>query len=239
MIISAINAMTLTPSRAVSIFQTEEPGGGTGSRQARKRPCPGGSSAIVGGLLTVWLAPRFLLGPGLPTAGRGAECSSKWLHWGRLTFVPGLWSAGVVGWFIIGPVNAVLGWIFRSFNRVFDSITAVYGWAVGEVLRLSAIVMVVYVGLLGLTGWRVATAPDRLHPHPGPGLSARQRPVARLRLGATDRGDHGRSTRSPAAIPDDGTPSRHPGRGPHGRHLRAVVPHDHQRLEPRHDVRRP
>ena len=26
------------------------------------------------------------------------------------------------------PVNAVLGWFFRGFNRVFDGITAAYGW---------------------------------------------------------------------------------------------------------------
>ena len=31
-----------------------------------------------------------------------------------------------------GPVNAVLGWFFRGFNRLFDRITEVYGWTVGR-----------------------------------------------------------------------------------------------------------
>jgi multidrug efflux pump len=37
-------------------------------------------------------------------------------------------------------------------------------WAIGKLLRLSVIVLVVYVGLLGLTGWRVASAPTGFIP---------------------------------------------------------------------------
>ena len=61
-------------------------------------------------------------------------------------------------------MNACLGWVFRGFNRLFDKVTAAYGWTVGKLLRVSAIVLVVYVGLLGLTGWRVASAPDGFIP---------------------------------------------------------------------------
>ena len=52
---------------------------------------------------------------------------------------------------IIRPVNAVLGWLFRGFNRLFDRMTAVYGWTIGKSLRISVIVLVIYGGLLLLT----------------------------------------------------------------------------------------
>ncbi len=177
-IISAVNAMTLTPSRAVSIFRTEERDEaqeGDGSVNDRSAPvahAPGSPVVtqrealpwwifgIVGGFVTVWLAPRFLAGHlGLPAAGtEGASALQNWLIWGA-TFAPGLLAGLVAGWFLIGPVNAVLGWIFGRFNRLFDAVTAAYGWMVGRLLRFSVIVLVVYGGLLGLTGWRVATAP--------------------------------------------------------------------------------
>ncbi len=57
----------------------------------------------------------------------------------------------VVGWLIIRPVNAVLGWLFRGFNRLFDRMTDVYGWAVGKSLRISMIVLLIYGGLVVLT----------------------------------------------------------------------------------------
>jgi multidrug efflux pump len=85
------------------------------------------------------------------------------LYWSAW-FSPGLFVGLLAGWFLIGPVNAVLGWLFRGFNRFFDGITAVYGWTVGKLLRISAIVLVVYVGLLALTGWGVANAPTGFIP---------------------------------------------------------------------------
>jgi multidrug efflux pump len=173
-IISAVNAMTLTPSRAVSIFRSEEgrPDGG----HPKKEALPWWIFGIVGGLLTVWLAPRLLASefwriqlPG-PVAefaripqNEDARSLQKWLYRGVM-FTPGLLVGLPVGWFLIGPVNAVLGWIFRTFNRLFDGITAAYGWTVAKLLRLSVIVLVLYVGLLGLTWWRVATAPTGFIP---------------------------------------------------------------------------
>jgi multidrug efflux pump len=168
-IISAVNAMTLTPSRAVAIFQSEqrtERASGLNSNAAeaqhpKKEALPWWLFGILGGLLTSWLAPRYL---GLPTApAEGGSALEQWLYWGA-TFAPGLLAGLAAGWFVIGPVNAVLGWIFRVFNRVFGGITAAYGWTVGKLVRLSALVLVVYAGLLGLTGWRVASAPTGFLP---------------------------------------------------------------------------
>ncbi|HEV3260372.1 MAG TPA: efflux RND transporter permease subunit [Gemmataceae bacterium] len=168
-IISAVNAMTLTPSRAVSIFRSEEASAGQGENSDRRHPqkeaLPWWIIGALGGLLTVWVATRFLAGHlGLPAApGEEASALHKWLYRGA-TFSPGLLVGLVAGWFLIRPVNAVLGWFFRGFNRLFDGVTAAYGWTVGKLLRLSVVVLVVYVGLLGLTGWRVASAPTGFIP---------------------------------------------------------------------------
>ena len=70
----------------------------------------------------------------------------------------------IVGRIIIRPVNAVLGWIFRSFNRFFDGMTAVYGWSIGKALRLSALVLILYGGLLVLTWWMFRNAPTGFVP---------------------------------------------------------------------------
>ena len=79
-------------------------------------------------------------------------------------FVPGAVAGGAIGWLIIRPVNAVLGWLFRGFNRLFDRMTAVYGRMVGGVLRVSAIVLVLYAGLLVLTYWQFNHAPTGFVP---------------------------------------------------------------------------
>ena len=55
--------------------------------------------------------------------------------------LPGILAGGVLGWFIVRPVNWVLGFFFRGFNWVFDHATQVYGKGVGWALRLSVIVL--------------------------------------------------------------------------------------------------
>ena len=160
MIISAMNAMTLTPSRAVSIFRTEEAGHG---REVKKEALPWWIFGVGGGLLTLWVAPRFLAGP-LGLADPGEVSRLRYYAVKAATFVPGALAGGVIGWFIIGPVNAGLGWVFRAFNRLFDRVTALYGWTVGKMLRLSAIVLLVYGGLLFATYWGMAHAPTGFIP---------------------------------------------------------------------------
>jgi multidrug efflux pump len=174
-IISAINAMTLTPSRAVSIFKTEE-SHSDGRKDLKSVPrghpkkeaLPWWIFGIVGGLLSYWVLtgwPATVLG--LATAaGQGDAHGSQ----GILSFLssPYFWlgvpPGAAVGYFIIRPVNWTLGHLFRGFNRLFDGVTAAYGWTVGKLLRLSVIVLVVYGGLLGLTWWRMASAPTGFIP---------------------------------------------------------------------------
>src|SRR4051794_36168636 len=169
MIISAVNAMTMTPARAASIFAGRKPGehGDQG-----KEALPWWFVALLGGLVTVWLLTP-VLGPrlGLPTGVEGGESEpgglkASLLTWGAdlVLFLPGAVAGGVLGWFIIRPVNWALGKVFRGFNWAFDRVTAVYGRVVGWSLRLSVIVLLVYVGLIGLTGFGFTRVPSGFIP---------------------------------------------------------------------------
>lgn len=48
-------------------------------------------------------------------------------------------------------LNALLGWFFKLFNKTFDAGTNMYAGIVGRMVRLSALVMLAYAGLLALT----------------------------------------------------------------------------------------
>ncbi len=153
-LISAINALTMTPSRAVLIFKADEhhkPG------QPHKREAlPWWIFAVVGALLTVDYGPELALRFGLPGAPiPDAEGKyGDWAPWGIAMawyLPPGLIGGGVLGWFFIRPVNAALGWFFKQFNRGFDWVTDIYGKTVSRVLRFSVVVLIGYGGLLVLT----------------------------------------------------------------------------------------
>jgi multidrug efflux pump len=49
-------------------------------------------------------------------------------------------------------LDRLLGWFFRPFNRFFDWASGGYSRAVARVLRVSAVALAVYVGLIFLTG---------------------------------------------------------------------------------------
>jgi multidrug efflux pump len=168
MIISAINAMTMTPARAASIF-------GTGKVDAHghkvKEALPWWFFGLIGGLVTVWLLTP-VLGPrlGLPTEVEGEAMpgglKATLLSWGAylVLFLPGAAAGGILGWFIIRPVNWVLGKLFAGFNSLFDRATRAYGTTVSWCLRLSFIVLLVYVGLIGLTCFGFARIPTGFIP---------------------------------------------------------------------------
>jgi multidrug efflux pump subunit AcrB len=159
-IISAVNALTMTPSRAVLIFKSDE------GHEHRREALPWWIFAVVGGCLTVWLGPRFLAERlGVANLGDGAE-AGRGLSWTQMAayFTPGALAGAMLGWFLIRPVNAILGWCFRVFNRYFDRMTGLYGQAVGRVLRLSVVVLLVYGGLLVLTFWQFQRAPTGFIP---------------------------------------------------------------------------
>jgi multidrug efflux pump subunit AcrB len=162
-IISAINALTMTPSRAVMIFKTEEKAGG---HERKREALPWWIFGVLGGLLSASVGPELLPRlPGLTVPRAGVEPSAllEWLVWG-ICFAPGAIAGCILGWIVIGPVNAFLGWVFRGFNRLFDWATAIYGKMVAGVLRVSVVALLLYGGLLLLTGWQFARAPTGFIP---------------------------------------------------------------------------
>jgi len=114
------------------------------------------------------LAP--VLGPklGLPADGESAAggLGATLRTWGvyLVLFLPGAVAGGVLGSFVIRPVNWVLGKFFRGFNWVFERATHAYGKAVGWFLRLSVIVLILYAALLSVTGVGLVRAPSGFVP---------------------------------------------------------------------------
>jgi multidrug efflux pump len=159
MVISAINAMTMTPARAASIFASRKPGG---HGDQGKEALPWWFFGLLGGLASAWLLPEIFPFESSDSANLLQSVISTLQS--VLFFVPGAVAGGILGWFIIRPVNAVLGAFFRGFNMIFDQATYAYGKTVGWTLRLSVIVLIVYVGLVGLTGFGFTRVPTGFIP---------------------------------------------------------------------------
>jgi multidrug efflux pump len=72
--------------------------------------------------------------------------------------------AAAVGALVGGWANWLLGAFFRLFNQMFRLITGIYAHAVGGLLRVTAAVLLMYAGLLGLTYWRFVETPKGFIP---------------------------------------------------------------------------
>ena len=66
--------------------------------------------------------------------------------------------------FLTRAFDLVLGWFFRLFNKTFNAGVNGYTRVVQRLLRVSAIVLLVYVGLLVLTGWEFDKVPGGFIP---------------------------------------------------------------------------
>ncbi|EAQ80737.1 efflux RND transporter permease subunit [Blastopirellula marina] len=149
MLISALNAMTMTPARATSIFRDPKPGE---EHTDHREALPWWGIVILGGLLTIWIGSFFFGGkPEGPTGE--VQPMPYWLT--AVLFLPG----AVLGYFATPVVNATLKSIFGVFNKGFDWATDVYGKGIASLLRISAVALVVYVGLITLTGYGFTKIP--------------------------------------------------------------------------------
>src|SRR5438128_6840179 len=180
MIISAINAMTMTPARAAWIFASRDRRSEVSSDPltsdlrpptSGKEALPWWSFALFGGLATALLTPALGAWLGLPAGEADSEAAPSGLRASLLTwgiyfilFLPGAVAGGALGWFLIRQVNWALDHFFRGFNWLFERTTQAYGKTVGWCLRLSVIVLLVYVGLIGLTGFGFTRVPSGFVP---------------------------------------------------------------------------
>ncbi|MDQ8201402.1 multidrug efflux RND transporter permease subunit [Pelagicoccus sp. SDUM812003] len=61
-------------------------------------------------------------------------------------------------------LDAALGWFFRPFNRFFEWTAGKYAAGVGRLIRFSALTLLLYGGLLALTGWGFKETPTGFIP---------------------------------------------------------------------------
>ena len=127
-------------------------------------------------------------------------------------------------------LDLLLGWFFRLFNWVFGAGTAGYGWVVGRLLRGSVLVLLVYGGLLVLTGWVFHAAPTGFVPQQDQG-----RIICNIQL--PDSASLQRTQDAVAKI--EAIARRDAGRGPHGHDLGHFVRAAGRQPQLRVDVRRP
>src|SRR5690606_34332269 len=73
---------------------------------------------------------------------------------------PGLWGSAVY----------YGGYAGRKFNEGFDWLSDKYGRLTARLVRTVGIVLIIYVGLLGLTGWRLMDTPSGFIPEQDQGF---------------------------------------------------------------------
>jgi multidrug efflux pump len=155
-LISAFNSLTLSPALSALLLRRREKG--------HFEPLPWFAYPPVG----AWLGHKFI-SPALVVKGLGllhVQVSLETMPWLRFwgPVLAGALLTEVVGVIFSRPINTLLGWSFRLFNRGFDLSTTAYTRSVGGLLRVSPLVVVLYGGLLYLTYWSFMTTPTGFIP---------------------------------------------------------------------------
>ena len=129
-IISAINAMTMAPARAVTLIKPHAHG------EARREALPRVAVIVLGALLVDFLLEGRAGAPhgarrwrARAREGHGAGGGGAWLWLLRAALFA---AGGVLGAAVNGPVNRALLAFFKQFNRFFEWLATAYGrrrWA--------------------------------------------------------------------------------------------------------------
>ena len=131
-IISAFNSLTLSPALTALLLRPR------GDQAAP--PLPWLAFVLAGGWFGWDRLPAYFIH--LAAADSRLTASLPWV-----ATIAGALAGAIVAW----PINRVLSWVFRAFNRGFEFLGGVYTWTVGKLLHVSLLVFVVYAGLLGVT----------------------------------------------------------------------------------------
>jgi multidrug efflux pump subunit AcrB len=155
-LISAFNSLTLSPALAALLLRPRVKG--------KIEPLPWFVFIPIG----AWLGHKL----GLHWASYVVPKLESETVWATLLDIVRVWgpillgavAAALAGLFFSKPLNAMFGWGFRWFERVFDSSVAGYTRSVARLLRVSLVVTMVYVGLLALTWWSFTSTPTGFIP---------------------------------------------------------------------------
>ncbi len=150
-VLSAFNSLTLSPALAALLLKPRQKG--------NYETLPRFTFVLAG----VWLAWMYVTPVILEAihAATGIDPATipSWLP----PLATGL-AGGAVSWMLRKPLNVGLGWSFARFNEAFDKSADAYSKVVGVFLRLSVLVLIVYVGLLALTFYAFKTTPTGFIP---------------------------------------------------------------------------
>ena len=65
---------------------------------------------------------------------------------------------------VMAALGAPIRLFFRGFNTMFDALSRFYGAITSRMIRVALLVLVVYGGLIGITGWQINAVPTGLIP---------------------------------------------------------------------------
>ena len=162
-IISAVNALTMAPSRALQLIRPH-----TGEHAGTQEALPRFGIVLLSAFLAYrmltplvlpWLDPPALAAHVPMLAARVSNDVLLWAMYGVVALL-----GRVVGWVLSPLINRLLGVFFQAFNWVFARTINGYGRLVHTLLRVSVLALVVYVGLLGLTYREFTTVPTGFIP---------------------------------------------------------------------------
>ena len=142
-VLSAFNSLTLSPALAALLLKPRN--------KTRVETLPRFSFLMAGAALGYFWLPPYLK----ESASLAFE---PWLIDAFLKPACGVFGL-LVGYGIARPSNAILAWSFARFNDGFEWTAGVYTAMVGGLLRVSALVLLVYAGLLGLTYYAFTNTP--------------------------------------------------------------------------------
>jgi len=162
-ILSTFNSLTLSPALAALLLRPR--------RHGAYAALPRVAFVLLGGLAGYsWLPGTLLDHAGSSTYLADTSVAtfvSGTAH--ALGLAPeraaegaGVILGGLLGWALSRPLNRALGVFFGLFNRGFKATANGYARVVGGMLRVSALVLLVYAGMLGLTSFGYGGFPKEL-----------------------------------------------------------------------------
>ncbi|MBM4072506.1 MAG: efflux RND transporter permease subunit [Planctomycetes bacterium] len=138
-IISAFNSLTLSPALTALLLRSHDKGAAP--------PLPRMGIAALAAAACYWFWSPWA--EGMLQEAAQARLASAVAEWGAVALTVSV--GGLAGWLLSKPLNRALKWVFECCNAGFTMFTGFYAYCVGHLLRLSAIAVLVYGGLLGLT----------------------------------------------------------------------------------------